>query len=157
MRRLDTVFLILLIGWPWVQDMSKQPSIGPLDSRFPVPEGTLAREGRLRVSNRLEAHEKLRNAVSADTSSVSRGRGLFRIYCTPCHGISGKGDGPVAAKFIPPPPLYPLVDSRSDGYLYGTVRFGGPIMPAYGEVLRDKEVWDIINYLRAESAGKSGE
>jgi len=140
-----------LSGWPWSRNMESQPSKGPLDTFYPVPDGTLARGGRLRVTDRMDAHEKLSNPVQTDSLSVTAGRRLFAIYCSPCHGVSGAGDGPVAEKFVPPPPLFPLVGSRSDGYLYGTVRFGGPIMPPYGEAFRDEEIWDIINFLRSEN------
>ncbi len=43
-----------------------------------------------------------KNPVPSTPESIAKGSALFVIYCTPCHGASGKGDGLVAAKFVPP-------------------------------------------------------
>jgi mono/diheme cytochrome c family protein len=138
-----------LQGWWWSKNMEQQPSKGPLDAFYPIPSGVLAVGSRLQVKDRNDADKRLQNPLPADSASVGAGRELFLTYCMPCHGESGGGDGPVAKKFVPPPPLFPLVDRRSDGYLYGTARFGGPVMPPYGGVLRDRDIWEIVDYLRS--------
>jgi len=35
-----------------------------------------------------------------------------------------------------------------EGYIYGTVAFGGALMPSYGNDLSPSEVWDLVNYVR---------
>jgi mono/diheme cytochrome c family protein len=99
---------------------------------------------------REEMGKKLANPVPFTPQSVDSGRRLFEIYCALCHGANGKGMGPVAIKFIPPPDLtLPLVQQKTDGYIYGTIRNGGPIMPAHGTVLAPRERWEIVNFLRS--------
>jgi mono/diheme cytochrome c family protein len=141
----------LLPAWPWSRDMMIQPSIDPLEENFPIPKGIRHLESRIRTADRMDAHTRIHNPLPADSNVVATGDRFFGLYCTPCHGPGGEGDGPVTEKFIPPPPLFPLVDDRSDGYLYGTLRFGGSIMPPYGDELRDTEIWSIVHYLRRES------
>lgn len=98
---------------------------------------------------RIEAGEKLRNPIKPSAASVANGKRLFGIYCSPCHGPEAKGDGPVAKKFVPPPDLtLPMFRERTDGFIYGTIRNGGALMPPQGEVLAPAERWDIVNYIR---------
>ena len=71
------------------------------------------------------------------------------INCSVCHGAEGKGDGAVARKFVPPPDLsVDFYKKRPDGFIYGTIKHGGAVMPAYGENIPEKEIWDIVNYIR---------
>jgi len=85
---------------------------------------------------------------------------LFSIYCVPCHGKSGTGDGLVGAKLIMTPAnLTPTNDIHSwdpkkdneytDGYIFGHITFGGPVMPVYAIDLSPTERWEVVNYIRA--------
>ena len=90
------------------------------------------------------------NTVS-DDSSLARGERTFHRLCQPCHGPAMRGDGPVAAKFMPPPDLLGATTrGRSDGYIYSYVRYGGAIMPKYGQALSPAATWDVIHYLRQQ-------
>ena len=42
----------------------------------------------------------------ASPALLARGRERFDIYCSPCHGLDGKGDGIVAARGFPHPPSF---------------------------------------------------
>jgi mono/diheme cytochrome c family protein len=71
--------------------------------------------------------------------------------CVPCHGASLRGDGPVVAKYIPPPDLLAaMTRGRSDGYIYAYIRHGGAVMPNYGALVTAHEAYDLINYIRHE-------
>jgi len=147
---------LLLVGsspadaFPWSRDMKDQPSIGPQEApRRPAP-GTIPRDGWEPPMTREEAGRTLKNPVQPTRRSVENGRLLFQIYCAPCHGADGKGTGPVAAKFVPPPDLrLPVFRQRTDGFIYGTIRNGGALMPPYGEVLSPRDRWDLVNYVRS--------
>lgn len=130
--------------------MKDQPSIKPQEApRRPAP-GTVPREGWERPMTRDEAGTVLRNPIQATPKSVENGRRLFEIFCALCHGAKGKGMGPVAAKFIPPPDLtLPMFQQRTDGFIYGTIRNGGAVMPPYAEALSSEDRWDIVNFLRS--------
>ena len=76
---------------------------------------------------------------------------MFTRLCVPCHGKAMAGDGPVAAKFMPPPDLMGATTrGRSDGYIYTYIRYGGAIMPKYGHALTIDQTWDVIHYLRSQ-------
>jgi mono/diheme cytochrome c family protein len=98
----------------------------------------------------LEAADKLKNPVVTDAKSVEKGGNLFAIYCTPCHGKAGKGDGYVGAKLALRP--YDLsaeqTRDRSDGYIFGMMTFGGAVMPIYANDLSPMERWNVVNYVR---------
>jgi len=86
----------------------------------------------------------------ATDSSVARGERKFMRTCKPCHGPIMKGDGPVAAMFMPPPDLLAeTTRNRKDGYIFSYIRHGGMVMPPYGAQVTVAEAWDVIHYLRS--------
>jgi mono/diheme cytochrome c family protein len=93
--------------------------------------------------------ESLKNPVSRDALSVRRGELNFQDRCAACHGPQGHGGGPVS-KFFPPAPdlAYITVKARSDGYLFGTITFGGRAMPPMAEGLSARDRWDLVNFVR---------
>jgi mono/diheme cytochrome c family protein len=93
--------------------------------------------------------ERLANPVASDDSSIARGQRKFMRTCIPCHGTGMKGDGPVAARFMPPPDLMGAsARARKDGFIYSYIRNGGAIMPSYGAMVTAQEAWDLVNYIR---------
>ena len=89
------------------------------------------------------------NPMTDDDSSRARGQRTFEGICTPCHGKSMAGDGPVASMFMPPPDLMAeATRQRRDGYIYSYLRNGGLVMPSYGMQLTSAEAWNVVNYLR---------
>jgi len=99
--------------------------------------------------DRVEAGKKLRNPVEATTAALENGKRLYDIYCALCHGADAKGAGPVAGRFVPPPDLtLEIFRQRPDGFLYQTIKDGGPLMPGQGEALSPEERWEIVHYLR---------
>jgi len=61
------------------------------------------------------------------------GAAVFQIYCQPCHGAGGKGDGLVALRGFPPPPslLAPHAVELSDDQMFDIVTRGQKNMPSY--------------------------
>lgn len=132
-----------------VTDMAEQPSLKPQEQALEPPPGSVPVVGIEKRMNRVEAAEKLVNPIKPTPVSIENGKRLFQIYCALCHGPDGKGGGPIAAKFVPPPDLtLELFKQRTDGFLYATIRDGGALMPAQGEGLSREERWDVVNYLR---------
>jgi mono/diheme cytochrome c family protein len=115
-----------------------------------VPRGgelTLPKEAR-------DVAAKRSNPIPATPQSIAIGGRLYGVYCTPCHGERGKGDGLVSPKFIPPPDLtnVGLHQARTDGHWESHLNVGGPVMPAYGEALSSEERWHVVNFLRTLAA-----
>ena len=44
-----------------------------------------------------------------------------------------------------------------EGYIFGTVTFGGAFMPSYGNDLSPSEIWDVVNYVRHGLVPDGGE
>jgi len=144
--------LALDVGLRWSHDMFSTQRVQTGEMVFAMPAGSLPR-GASELFYPKEARDAAaarKNPVAATPESVARGGALFAIYCTPCHGAAGRGDGLVAAKFVPPPDLTSaeLQKTRTDGYWQSYVSAGGAVMPSYSEALTPEERWDVVNYLR---------
>ena len=141
----------------WTRNMADQPKLMPGEAPpggkpLGMPAGTLPRSGG-ELARTLQEGSKLPNPVRPTPESVARGKPLFAIYCAPCHGPEGAGDGPVGPKFIPATDLrQPATQQKSEGYLAHYIGHGGAIMPAYGEAISVEERWDIVNYVRSLAA-----
>ena len=154
-------------AWPWSMDMANQISIKPQESvdpanpgMNPFPKRSVPVPGTATSSIEVkdkDAAFKLVNPIPADKKSVDMGGRLFGIYCVPCHGKSGTGDGLVGAKLIMTPfnltssnDMHPW-DSKDypDGYIFGMMTFGGAVMPIYAIDLSPTERWHVVNYIRA--------
>jgi mono/diheme cytochrome c family protein len=139
-----------LVGYRWLTSMQADVKLVPGEAelgRLVAPAGTVSRDGELVVAR--EAYANRKSPVPRTPESIGRGKRLFAIYCTPCHGLTGKGDGLVTPRFIPPPDLgSPPIQGRTDGQIAYYIGFGGAIMPAYGEALSVGERWDLVNYIR---------
>ena len=93
----------------------------------------------------------LKNPEKITEFSLLAGKELYGIYCAPCHGESGKGNGPVAKKFVPTP-----VDISATGHgshhpagdLFAILTHGVNGMPAFRSDLTAKERWLIVAWLR---------
>jgi len=86
------------------------------------------------------------------------GRELYNKWCSSCHGVGGKGEGPVSAS-LPVKPGNHADGTRmnilTDTYLFTIVKQGGPavqksqMMPPWGTQLKDQQIWDVIAYMRS--------
>jgi mono/diheme cytochrome c family protein len=140
------------VVYHWTHNMFYTQRVMPGEISFSMPTGSLPRHGgQLYYSPAdRDAAAARRNPVAATPESVKRGEALFTIYCTPCHGTSGRGDGPVSTRFVPPADLTnpDLQKVRTDGYWQSYLSVGGAVMPSYGEALSPEERWDVVNYVR---------
>ncbi len=142
---------VLAQAWPWSRDMADQISIKPQARPMPFPKRSVPVPGTptLRLADRDEA-AKLSNPVPANAESIGKGKALFTIYCTPCHGVSGRGDGLVGEKLVLRP--FDLTSAAMkdipDGLIFGYMTFGGAVMPVYANDLSPTERWHVVNYVR---------
>jgi len=93
----------------------------------------------------------LRNPEKVTDFSLLTGKELYGIYCTPCHGASGKGDGPVAKKFVPTPADISATGHGShhpEGELFAVVTHGKGGMPPFRSDLTATERWLVVAYLK---------
>jgi mono/diheme cytochrome c family protein len=153
-RRALLAALALLAGCDnsWRTDMWYQPSRRPEDFPRPEPEHAVPLGASPRYESRDDT-EDLKNPVPPTPESLARGKAIFVARCTPCHGPGGRGGGPVS-KFFPEAPdfAYATIRKRSDGYIWGTISYGGKAMPPQREGLTAKDRWDVVNEVRAIQA-----
>lgn len=132
----------------WRTDMWYQPSLRPEEAPRPEPTQSVPLGAGPRYESRDDT-EDLPNPVTPTPASLAHGRALFIARCAPCHGRDGHGGGPVSRFFPPAPDLaYRTVQSRSDGFIWGTIGFGGKAMPPQGEGLDATDRWDLVNAVR---------
>lgn len=99
-----------------------------------------------------------RPAVPYHVASVDEGAALFHANCARCHGAGGRGDGPEGAR-LPKPPAdltgaHVLHHTAGDLFWWISSGIAGSGMPAFGGALGETQRWDLINFLRALSAGE---
>lgn len=162
MNRLSLAIVLLLTpalaqAWPWSKDMSEQISVKPQESVDPnkpgmenYPEHSVPVPGTTVFVKDMDAATNMKNPVAPDQASLEFGGRLFGIYCTPCHGYAGKGDGLVGQKLVLQPFDLTAEHARSvsDGYIFGMMSLGGAIMPTYANDLSPTERWNVVNYVR---------
>lgn len=145
------------LAFPWNRDMAEQPAVQPYTQSMPLPPaGTLPLGGEW-PGSRFDRALLPANPVAGETAAAEHGKKLYSIYCTPCHGETSRGDGPLAAKFDSPNLTLRAFRRRPDGYLYEMIRTGSSSMPAFGESLSREERWEVVNYLRKLQGGESSQ
>jgi len=97
--------------------------------------------------------------VKVDEPFLQRGQLQFNIYCAPCHGNDGAGQGPVhqravflqEGKWVPPANLHDAaVKARPDGHLFNTITNGIRNMAGYGsQIVNPSDRWAVVAYVRA--------
>ena len=89
---------------------------------------------------------------------LERGRERFDIYCSPCHGRTGIGNGMVVQKgFLPPPNLHgERIVGMPEGQIFRTLSDGVRNMPAYGKQIPESDRWAIVAYIRALQRSQRG-
>jgi len=172
MKKLSLAIALMLVpmmaqAWPWSQDMANQVSTKPQESAgaglgmTPFPKRSVPVAGTTVFVRDMGAAREMANPVSADAKSVATGKRLYSIYCVPCHGKSGTGDGLVGAKLIMQPwdltsgSMMHTWDPKEypDGYIWGYMTLGGAVMPSYANDLSATERWHVVNYVRKELQG----
>lgn len=144
-------------------------------SRLPV-EGTVSRATAVALGGReispFEDHPAITGREAGKTNFIetlpipvtvqlmARGRERYEIFCTPCHGSLGDGNG-VVKKYghgAIPTLLDQARISMADGYLYHVIRMGSPsgLMRPYGAQIDPEDRWAIVAYLRALQLARLG-
>ena len=144
------LFATLLAG---CDDMASQPKSIPFDPSklFPdgkamqaPPEGTVSRDALVRDA-------ALASQPTMTLALLERGRERFDVFCSPCHGRDGDGDGAVVRRGFPRPPTYHQDRLREapDSHFMDVIANGYGAMYAYGDRVPPSDRWAIVAYIRA--------
>lgn len=154
--------LVLVAGCR--QDMHDQPKFRPLransffaDGRSarPLVAGTVAR-GTLQEDDHLFTGRVNNEFVTTFPFPVTekvirRGQERFNIFCSPCHGQLGDGEGAIVQRGLKHPPSYHIERLRDVpvGYFFNVITNGFGAMFDYSDRIPAKDRWAIIAYIRA--------
>jgi mono/diheme cytochrome c family protein len=147
------LFSYEIIAVDWLGFMEDQPSVryqeGP---RLLSPEDAVS----FYQPSYHNSPATLSNPVPADDVSLQRGGMLFGLHCSVCHGTGGQGDGPVtkfwkAEARRPANLTAPSVGQFPDALLYQVITQGIGGMPPMRESFPERQVWDVINFVRTLS------
>jgi mono/diheme cytochrome c family protein len=96
--------------------------------------------------------QELTNPIPATEASVARGRELYGQLCAACHGVQGRGDGPLARTMVPRPSDFRLhmVEGHTDAQLFDWLSNGVPdtAMQGFADQLSVEDRWNVLNYLQ---------
>ncbi len=97
------------------------------------------------------ARKDYANPLPPTAALLQRGRERFDIYCAPCHGRSGYGDGMVVRRGFPAPPSYHTDALRHapDSHFYQVITHGYGVMYPYAARVSPRDRWAIVAYIRA--------
>ena len=146
------------------QDMHDAPSYDPLQGTEFFSNGAASRtlvantvaRGQLRTDEHLYTG-KVNGQVATEfpmpiTNEVmARGQERFNVYCSPCHGRTGQGDGMIVQRGFRAPPSYQEERLRNApvGYFFDVMTNGFGAMQDYSAQVTVNDRWAIAAYIRA--------
>jgi mono/diheme cytochrome c family protein len=141
------------------QDMADQPKNRPLSpseffadgrSERPLVENTVAR-GSIADDALVVAKDSNAFPLPVDGKLLERGEERYQIFCSPCHGLQGDGNGMISMRGVKRPPSYHQDRLRQlpNGYFYDVISNGFGQMYSYSAQIPPRDRWAIIAYLRA--------
>jgi len=167
---------LLLTGCDPRQDMGEQPKSRPLQGNANFPDGASARPlvsgtiprdaanvpgapyGSSRQPKQVDASdlvdERQPIPLEITAGTLDRGQQQFNIYCAPCHGALGNGNGMIAQRGFQHPPSYHVDRLRTigDGHLFNVITQGYGGMYSYNDKIAPTDRWAIVAYIRALQA-----
>jgi len=163
-RRLGAAALFAAAALGCRQDMFDQPKVRPLqastffaDGRAsrPVPEDTVARDDRrgdeLLTTGRMGGVVADAFPFTITKEILDRGEERFEIFCSPCHGRTGYGDGMIVQRGFKAPPSFHTDRLRQApaGHFFDVMTNGFGVMYDYRSRVSAEDRWAIAAYIRA--------
>jgi hypothetical protein len=152
-------YSVLLAGCQLKQDMAHQPKARPLSpsgffddgrSERPLLENTVAR-GSLGDDALFVPKDSNNFPLPVNLPLLERGEERYKIFCTPCHGLQGDGNGLISMRGMKYPPSFHQDRLRQipSGYIYDVITNGFGAMLGYSAQIPPRDRWAIIAYVRA--------
>ena len=152
---------LVLVAVACRQDMQDQPKYKPLAASRFFSDGKSARQlvegtvpfqpGGQAISPAADESKATALPFALTPQTLDRGQGRFNIYCSPCHGRLGYGDGMVVQRGFLAPPSYHIDRLRQApvGHFYDVMTNGFGAMPSYADKVAPQDRWAVAAYIRA--------
>ena len=140
------------LGYAMPARMATTNSLGPYDN-ITFSTGTSYLD-----TGKFGDHWGTGMPIAVTSEFMVRGQERFTIYCAPCHGATGTGNG-IAYKFglVTVASLQqPRIREMADGEIFNTLSYGKNTMIGYGDRVQVLDRWAIIAYLRALQMSQGG-
>ena len=164
-KRFSWIALCLLLLSGCVMNMRDQPHHEPLEVSTFFADGRSARpllahtvpRGHLQLDRHLyqgltETGEMVETFPFPITKDVmARGKNRYEIFCSPCHGYTGNGQGMVVQRGMPQPASFHsdrLLEAKN-GYYFNVITNGFGRMYSYASRIAPEDRWAIVAYVRA--------
>jgi mono/diheme cytochrome c family protein len=131
----------------------------------PLPAGVVSRTP-LRNDDALYAGKKADGSfvrgfpVPVNATVMARGKDRYSIYCAPCHGAVGDGNGITKQYGMGATPTYhdDRLRNMAEGEIFNTITHGSPNknMQPYADKLLPEDRWAVILYVRALQRAQTG-
>jgi mono/diheme cytochrome c family protein len=125
------------------------------------PAGSPLRDDEFRYQGKLADGTFARGfppALKVDLQLLERGRDRFTIYCSPCHGAVGDGNGITKKYGMGAVPTYhdDRLRAMAEGEIFNTITNGKGQMNPYADKLKPDDRWAVIAYVRALQKAQTG-
>jgi len=144
------LFALLAVGFvagsAWAQEEKKPEATAPAQ---PGAAPATAPSQAVTITPEDVARK---NPVRLTQHSVARGKKTFASQCVLCHGTKGDGTGELVEEMKINPPDFTKPDTpkkRTDGEWFAIIGQGEGAMPGQGGRMKEREKWDLVNYLRS--------
>ncbi len=96
--------------------------------------------------------------LALDARFMARGRERYTIYCAPCHGALGDGQGITRGYGMATTATYQddRIRGMAEGEIFNTITHGKNTMLGYGDKLDPRDRWAVIAYVRALERARAG-
>lgn len=118
---------------------------------LPLPQGVVSQDDAAR-------QKALSAPPPVSTTFLKVGQQRYGIYCAPCHGLAGDGDGFIVARGFPRPLPFtdPKLMGASASHLMDVIGKGSGTMYSFSDRVEPADRWAIIAYIRALQLAASG-
>jgi mono/diheme cytochrome c family protein len=117
-----------------------------------VPQGMIPFEYTIDEEDRIRAGEELVNPYDGQVAVMERGKELYRVFCSNCHGDKGAGEGYLYTSgrylVLPRSLVGETARNLKDGEIYHSITVGYGSMGPHGAMIRPDDRWKIVSYIR---------
>jgi mono/diheme cytochrome c family protein len=141
------------------QDMANQPRQNPLSPASFFPDDRAARpivdntvvHGATDEDPLFTSKESNAFPLPLSKELLDRGQDRYKIFCSPCHGLQGDGNGMVTLRGMKHPPSYheDRLRNSPNGYFFDVITNGFGAMNGYSAQIVPRDRWAIVAYVRA--------